>query len=99
MRKLQVVLAFHIVTAVSRADSIFHSKTASGDLTRPTVDNTSIPQTNNCEATGSPPVAFTSQAPQFCLGVSGTQNDRCCTPSHDVYIKEHVEGLWPAECA
>ncbi len=69
----------------------FHDLTATGDLTKPVTDDTT------CLATGAPPVAFTSQAPQFCLISSSAE--RCCTPSHDVFIKDHVAGLWPTDCA
>ena len=37
--------------------------------------------------------------PQFCQFVSDTTNTRCCTTSHDIFIKNHVQGLWPDECS
>ena len=60
---------------------IFFSKCATGDLTKPLLEDT------NCLVTGEAPLQFTSQAPQYCLAVSGSQRERCCTPSHDVHIK------------
>ena len=68
-------------------DAIFFNSdvAVSGDLTKDAVTDV-----DTCWATGSDPQAFTSQAPQFCLTVSGTGKDRCCTPTHDVYIKDHV---------
>ena len=58
----------------SKADDLetnphFFSKTVTGDLTKAVV-NTSADHAK-CIATGSDPVEFTSQAPQFCLVVSG----------------------------
>ena len=71
----------------------FNNLEATGDLTKPVTEDTT------CLATGAAPVAFTSQAPQFCLITSSAQRERCCTPSHDVFIKDHVAGLWPTDCA
>ena len=71
----------------------FFSKCATGDLTKPVTEDTS------CLVTGEAPISFTSQAPQYCLAVSGAQRERCCTPSHDVHIKQAIQDLWPGECA
>ena len=37
--------------------------------------------------------------PQFCQFISDTTNTRCCTTSHDIHIKNYVQGLWPDECS
>ena len=37
--------------------------------------------------------------PQFCTFESDLTSKRCCTTSHDIHIKNHVQGLWPDECA
>ena len=71
----------------------FQSTTITGALDKP------IPNDGKCWATKQPPVKFVSQAPQFCLVVSGQTRDRCCTPTHDEVIKQEYFGLWPADCA
>ena len=37
--------------------------------------------------------------PQFCQFINDTTNTRCCTTSHDIHIKNYVQGLWPDECS
>ena len=60
----------------SKADSeltknvYFYDETVTGDLKKDVVNETDSGH-DKCIATGSDPVAFTSQAPQFCLVVSG----------------------------
>ena len=75
-----------------------------GDLTKP-VDNSVATgfgtDMDHCIALGpgSKPIPFSSNAPQFCLVVSGETTNRCCTPSHDSYIKSSMDDLWPRECS
>ena len=59
-----------VVVEAGPEDAIFFNNdiALTGDLTVAAV--TDNPET--CYATGSPPEPFTSQAPQFCLSVSGT---------------------------
>ena len=40
--------------------------------------------------------------PRWCQYPNDSSETRCCTTSHDIYIKNYNkegEGLWPAECA
>ena len=77
----------------------FFNLTATGDdLTKPVVNEEGM---DYCVALGpgSEPIKFSSNAPQFCLVVSGETTERCCTPSHDSYIKTSMDDLWPRECA
>lgn len=93
-------VAHAVVTTVTLAlnqNPVFFSEIVTGDLTKPVVHTD--PNHDKCIATGSDPLPFTSQAPQFCLVVSGQTKNRCCTPSHDSYIKETMDGLWPKECS
>ena len=56
----------------------------------------------NCLAIKGPPLdtsASQGQMPQFCQFASDVTNKRCCTTSHDIHIKNHVQGLWPDECS
>ena len=93
VRKI-LIGAFQMLSASALEWSdVFLSKTITGPLDEATTEDLT------CQATGSLSEPFTSQAPQFCLAVSGTQKNRCCTPTHDVYIKDYVLGLWPEECA
>lgn len=60
--------------------------------------------TETCWATKGEPIdqikQSTGQVPQYCTFSSeDNSNKRCCTTSHDVYIKQHTKDLWPAECS
>ena len=73
MKSKSLAAAFQIILASSSSSLVvaldrnlnFNSKTITGDLKKPVTED------RTCVATESEPVAFTSQAPQFCLVVSG----------------------------
>ena len=56
-----------------------------------------------CEAIQSEPIKnqlSLGSMPQYCSFQDDKHiEERCCTPSHDIYIKHYVEqSLWPDEC-
>lgn len=80
------------------ANDYFFNLDATGPLTEPVKNADGM---DYCVALGpgSVPIKFESNAPQFCLVISGETTERCCTPSHDSYIKTSMDDLWPRECA
>ena len=76
------------------------SATVTGDLSKPVeVKDDDGNLVERCHVTNAPPAETNSDAPQFCLTVATRNQMSCCRPTHDVYIREHMQELWPLECS
>ena len=98
MKRAAVVISF--ITAFAEASC--WDPTSEGCGTGPLDQNVEGADLDTCLAIQGPPLdtsASQGQMPQFCQFISDTTNTRCCTTSHDIHIKNYVQGLWPDECS